>query len=75
MAPGVLELAYPRGNGTSAFTFLVGTNPLDGGRRDVASFADVEGVTVGLDAAASSVHPVPEISFCGLVGGSCSPNQ
>ena len=76
MAPGRLGLAYPRGNATSAFTFLVGANPLaDGGLRDVADLTDLEGAAIRLDPAASSVHPVPQISFCGLVGGRCDPNQ
>ncbi|KAF2685945.1 hypothetical protein K458DRAFT_300167 [Lentithecium fluviatile CBS 122367] len=63
---GVLSLTYPQGNSTSAFQFLVGTNSKRG-KRDVASWADVEGVNVTVQ---GTVDPAYSVSFSGLVGGS-----
>ncbi|KAK8123510.1 hypothetical protein PG999_003428 [Apiospora kogelbergensis] len=69
--PGNLNLTYPNGNATSSFTFLVSANPLGSAKRDLASLEeDLDGVKIGVS---GSVHPVPIISFCGLVGGSCKP--
>jgi hypothetical protein len=72
VGPGALNLTYPRGNSTSTFTFLVPTNPL-GGKRDVTGFEDVEGATILL--AGGTVDPTATITFCGLVGGTCSVIQ
>jgi hypothetical protein len=62
---GSLQLEYPAGNSSSAFSFLVGTNGWDG-KRDVASWADVEGVQVN---ATGSVDLAVEVTFNGLFGG------
>ncbi|KAI0127822.1 hypothetical protein BJ170DRAFT_580964 [Xylariales sp. AK1849] len=67
VTPGELNLAYPRGNATSIFTFLVGSNPL-GGKRDIASVEDIEGLNIQVS---GTVETQPLISFCGLEGGSC----
>ena len=62
---GSLQLEYPVGNASSAFSFLVGTNGWDG-KRDVAGWADVEGVQVNVT---GSVDLEPEVTFNGLFGG------
>jgi hypothetical protein len=62
---GSLQLEYPAGNSSSAFSFLVGTNGWDG-KRDVASWTDVEGVQVN---ATGSVDLAVEVTFNGLFGG------
>ncbi|KAI4703713.1 hypothetical protein J4E89_009936 [Alternaria sp. Ai002NY15] len=62
---GSLTLEYPMGNSSSAFSFLVGTNGWDG-KRDVRSWADVEGVDVVVS---GSVDLEAEVTFNGLVGG------
>ncbi|KAL5338973.1 hypothetical protein BJX70DRAFT_398171 [Aspergillus crustosus] len=67
VAPYALNLTYPLGNASSTFTFLLAANPL-GTKRDVTSLADIDGVKVVVG---GSVDPVPEISFCGLVGVAC----
>ncbi|KAF2463202.1 uncharacterized protein BDR25DRAFT_384993 [Lindgomyces ingoldianus] len=60
-----LNLTYPSGNSTSTFTFLVGTNSR-AGKRDVASWADVEGMSVNIS---GTIDPGYVVSFNGLVGG------
>lgn len=70
VGPGRLDLTYPAGNASSIFTFVAASNPL-GSTRDMTSLADMDGVNVTV-LADSTVEPVPEISFCGLVGGTCS---
>ncbi|KAH7081388.1 hypothetical protein BKA63DRAFT_550080 [Paraphoma chrysanthemicola] len=60
-----LELSYPQGNSSSAFAFLVGTNGWDG-KRDVKSWADVEGVKVNVT---GSVDLNNTVTFNGLRGG------
>ncbi|KAF1838170.1 hypothetical protein BDW02DRAFT_586045 [Decorospora gaudefroyi] len=60
-----LELAYPRGNATSRFTFLVGTNGWYG-KRDVGGWDDVEGVQVAVSGSVSMNYMV---TFSGLHGG------
>lgn len=62
---GSLSLAYPSGNATSTFVFLVGTNGW-GGKRDVQSWEDVEGIKIN---ASGSVNPKYTVTFNGLVGG------
>jgi len=62
---GSLMLEYPIGNASSTFSFLVGTNGWDG-KRDVRSWADVEGIDV---AVSGSVDLDAEVTFNGLVGG------
>jgi hypothetical protein len=69
ISPYKLNLEYPLGNSSSTFTFILAANPL-GGARDIAGFDDVEGLTITVSG--GSVNPIPEISFCGLVGGSCN---
>jgi hypothetical protein len=61
----VLDLTYPSGNATSTFCFLVGTNSQKG-KRDVASWEDVEGLDVKV---LGSVDPEYTVSFSGSVGG------
>ncbi|KAK7938034.1 uncharacterized protein PG986_014902 [Apiospora aurea] len=71
VAPGTLNLTYPDGNATSSFTFLVSANPLGSFKRDLANLEkDLDGVKIEVS---GSVDPVPIVTFCGLVGGSCKP--
>ncbi|KAK8076451.1 hypothetical protein PG994_003723 [Apiospora phragmitis] len=71
VAPGNLDLTYPDGNATSSFTFLVSANPLGSAKRNLASLEeDLDGIKIEVS---GSVDPVPIITFCGLVGGSCKP--
>lgn len=65
---GFLDLTYPMANETSAFSFLVGTNAWDG-KRDVASWADVEGVNVNVT---GSVDLNYTVTFNGMHGGAGS---
>lgn len=67
--PGSLALSYPKGNESSVFTFLVVANPL-GQKRDIQGWEDVWGAAVNVS---GTVDLTPEISFCGLLGGSCDP--
>jgi hypothetical protein len=60
-----LNLTYPSGNSTSSFSFLVGTNSRYG-KRDVASWADVEGLNIDVEGTVDLNYTV---SFNGLVGG------
>jgi hypothetical protein len=69
VAENSLDLKYPKGNYTSTFQFLVGTNSKLG-KRDVASWADVEGVNVTVE---GTVDPAYSVSFSGLVGGAGQP--
>jgi hypothetical protein len=65
-----LELSYPQANTTnSSFSFLVGTNSWDG-KRDVAAWADVEGVKVNVS---GSVDLNYTVEFGGLQGGKWNP--
>ncbi|KAF2706867.1 hypothetical protein K504DRAFT_437848 [Pleomassaria siparia CBS 279.74] len=66
---GALNLTYPSGNSSSSFSFLVGTNS-QAGKRDVASWDDVEGIKVGVK---GTVDLKYSVTFNGLVGGSGSP--
>ncbi|PYI01565.1 hypothetical protein BO78DRAFT_327281 [Aspergillus sclerotiicarbonarius CBS 121057] len=68
VAPYALNLTYPLGNASSTFTFVLASNPL-GGKRDITGFDDVDGLQI--EVVGGTVDPVPAISFCGLVGGSC----
>ncbi|KAL4864132.1 hypothetical protein BDV12DRAFT_205906 [Aspergillus spectabilis] len=69
VAPYSLNLTYPLGNASSTFTLVLASNPLGtGAKRDIVTLADIDGLKVEVG---GSVDPVPEISFCGLVGGSC----
>ncbi|KAI1333733.1 hypothetical protein F5Y15DRAFT_430398 [Xylariaceae sp. FL0016] len=70
VAPGVLNLTYPGAEpGNTTFTFLVNPNPLDVGQsRYIKGWDDVAGVDVSV---AGTVDLVPEISFCGAIGGAC----
>ncbi|OJK03454.1 hypothetical protein ASPACDRAFT_1852435 [Aspergillus aculeatus ATCC 16872] len=68
IAPYALNLTYPLGNASSTFTFVLASNPL-GAKRDIAGFEDVDGLTIKV--VGGTVDPVPEISFCGLLGGTC----
>lgn len=65
--PGRLGLAYPKGNESSIFTFLVVSNPVRQ-KRDILSWDDVMGLSVNVS---GSIDLTPQISFCGLLGGSC----
>lgn len=68
VSPYALNLTYPLGNSTSTFTFVLASNPL-GGKRDITGFKDVDGLQI--EVVGGTVNPVPEISFCGLMGGTC----
>ena len=71
VAPNQLNLTYPAGDASSVFTFVVSSNPLGSSRRDVTGLADIDGINITVGAG-STVNPVPEVAFCGLVGGTCS---
>jgi hypothetical protein len=64
-----LNLTYPSGNSTSSFSFLVGTNS-QYGKRDVASWADVEGLNIDVEGTVDLNYTV---SFNGMVGGAGEP--
>lgn len=66
---GHLSLTYPKGNESSIFTFLVVSNPI-GQKRDILGWEDVWDVSVNVS---GTIDLTPEISFCGLLGGSCDP--
>ncbi|KAL4898943.1 hypothetical protein BDW74DRAFT_189628 [Aspergillus multicolor] len=67
VAPYSLNLTYPLGDASSRFTFVLAANSL-GKRRDIGSLDDVDGLSIRVG---GTVDPVPEISFCGLLGGAC----
>ncbi|KAL4737187.1 hypothetical protein BDV11DRAFT_172242 [Aspergillus similis] len=67
VAPYTLNLTYPLGNASSTFTFVLAANPL-GKKRDISSLADVDGLSIKVG---GTVDPVPQVSFCGLLGGAC----
>lgn len=69
VGPGHLEVRYPAGNASSSFSFLVGTNGW-GGKRDVTSWDDVEGVKVNVT---GSVDLRVGVEFGGPVGGKWKP--
>ena len=60
-----LDLSYPQGNSSNGFSFLVGTNGW-GGKRDVASWADVEGINVNVTGTVDQNYTV---TFNGAHGG------
>ena len=62
---GVLDLTYPNGNASSAFSFLVGTNGW-GGKRSVEKWDDVEGIAIN---ATGTVDLNYTVTFNGLLGG------
>lgn len=64
-----LDLSYPQGNSSNGFSFLVGTNSWSG-KRDVASWADVEGVTVNVTGTVDQNYTV---TFNGANGGAGDP--
>lgn len=72
VAPYTLNLTYPLGNSSSTFTFALATNPL-GQKRDITGFDDVDGLKI--EVVGGTVDPIPQISFCGLLGGSCEAIQ
>ena len=69
VGPGTLELSYPQGNATSGFSFLVGTNSWTG-KRDVASWTDVEGVQLNITGTVDTDY---KVTFNGMVGGVGTP--
>lgn len=64
-----LELSYPQGNATSSFSFLVGTNGWEG-KRDVMSWADIEGIKVNVSGTVDFHYTV---EFGGYNGGKWKP--
>ena len=64
-----LDLSYPQGNSSNGFSFLVGTNSWDG-KRDVASWADVEGINVNVTGTVDQNYTV---TFNGANGGAGDP--
>ncbi|KAH8771030.1 hypothetical protein F5883DRAFT_492899 [Diaporthe sp. PMI_573] len=69
--PYRLKLTYPKGNESSIFTFIIGSNPL-GQKRDVVEWGDVMGLNVNVSGTVDLSH---EVAFCGLAGGSCEPSH
>ncbi|ETS75989.1 hypothetical protein PFICI_12933 [Pestalotiopsis fici W106-1] len=70
VAPNALNLTWPHGNASSAFSFLVQSNPL-GGKRDITGLEDIQDLSI--TAVSGTVDLEPTISFCGLAGGTCDP--
>ncbi|KAL1597330.1 hypothetical protein SLS60_008914 [Paraconiothyrium brasiliense] len=68
VTPNSLKLTYPNGNASSTFSFIVASNPI-GGKRDINSVRDIEGLLLKVDGTVDVASP--SISFCGLVGGTC----
>jgi hypothetical protein len=68
VAPNVINMTYPNGNASSTFSFIVASNPL-GGKRDIASVQDIEGLKIDVGGTVDVASP--SIEFCGLVGGTC----
>lgn len=64
-----LRLSYPQGNSSNGFSFLVGTNSWDG-KRDVASWADVEGIKVNVTGTVDQNYTV---TYNGANGGAGKP--
>lgn len=64
-----LNLTFPKGNDTSKFVLHVSPNGLSG-TSDIRSWADVSGINVKIS---GTVVPEANVSFCGIVGGSCAP--
>jgi hypothetical protein len=64
-----LDLSYPQGNSSSGFSFLVGTNGWDG-KRDVASWDDVEGININVTGTVDQNYTV---TFNGALGGAGDP--
>ncbi|KAJ4401325.1 hypothetical protein N0V91_007989 [Didymella pomorum] len=64
-----LDLSYPQGNSSNGFSFLVGTNSWNG-KRDVSTWADVEGISVNVT---GSVGMNYTVTFNGANGGAGSP--
>jgi hypothetical protein len=62
---GTLQLTYPLGNASSGFSFLVGTNGW-GGKRDVSSWEDVDGIHVNVTGTVDAEYTV---TFNGVNGG------
>lgn len=67
VSPYRLSLAYPKGNETSVFTFIVASNPL-GQKRDVLGWNDVMSLNVNVSGTVDLEH---QVAFCGLLGGAC----
>ncbi|KUI59694.1 hypothetical protein VP1G_06959 [Cytospora mali] len=67
VSPYRLGLTYPKGNESSVFTFIVGSNPL-GQKRDVLDWDDVMGLNVNVSGTVGLEH---QVAFCGLLGGAC----
>lgn len=67
VSPYRLSLAYPKGNESSVFTFIVASNPL-GQTRDVLDWDDVMGLNVNVSGTVELQH---QVAFCGLMGGAC----
>lgn len=64
-----LDLSYPQGNSSNGFSFLVGTSSWNG-KRDVASWADVEGIKVNVTGTVDQNYTV---TFNGANGGAGGP--
>jgi len=68
VGPNAINFTYPNGNASSTFSFVVASNPL-GGKRDITSVRDIEGLDIGVSGTVDV--EAPSVSFCGLVGGTC----
>lgn len=63
VSPNRLELSYPYGNSSSIFSFIVSTFA---NKRDVASWADIQGANVSVTTNANASYGV---TFAGAYGG------
>ena len=66
VTPGQLNLSYPLGDHTSAFTFLVSTFAA---KKDVSGWADVQGLTVEVT---GNVDANYTLGIAGSYGGAYS---
>lgn len=69
VAANSMNLTYPNGNASSTFSFIVASNPI-GSKRDITSVKDIEGLNLEVSGTVDVASP--NISFCGLVGGTCA---
>lgn len=67
VSPKKLKVTYPEGTSSSVFTFVASPSLA---KRDVQSWADIQGITISVSGNAS---PVPKVTFAGRYGGSGSP--
>lgn len=71
VGPGWMDLTYPNGTDTDAFSFVISTNPYYSSR-DILSLDDVVGVNITVE---GNVDLDPVVGYCGQKSGTCKPIQ